>query len=50
MRPMLLLFTADASEKVVGTPAIDLFNRLEAAVRCCPFALLADSNDTGRAL
>jgi hypothetical protein len=50
MRPMLLLFTADASEKVVGSPSTDLFNRLEAAVRCGPFALPADSDDTGRAL
>jgi hypothetical protein len=50
MRSMLLLLTADASEKVVGSPSIDLFNRLEAAVRCRPFALPADSDDTGPAL
>jgi hypothetical protein len=50
MRPMLLLFTADASEKMVGIPPIDLFDRLEAAGRCGPFALLADSDDPGRAL
>jgi hypothetical protein len=47
---MLPLFTADASEKVVGIPPIDLFNRLGAAVRCGPFALPADSDATGRAL
>ena len=50
MRPMLLLLTADASEKVVGRLSVDLFNRLEVAVRCGPFALPADSDDTGRAL
>ena len=50
MRPMLLLLTSDASEKVVGIPPIDLFNRLEAAARCGPFALPADSADPGRDL
>jgi hypothetical protein len=50
MRPMLLFLTADASEKVVGTPPIHSFNRLDAAVRCGPFALPADSADPGRAL
>ena len=50
MRSMLLLLTSDASEKVVGTPSIDLFNRFEAVVRCGPFALPADSNDNGRDL
>ena len=50
MRPMLLLFTADASEKVVGSPPIDIFNRLEAAVGCGPFVLPADSDDPGRDL
>jgi hypothetical protein len=50
MRPMLLFLTSDASEKVVGSPSIDLFNRLEAVVRCGPFSLPADSDDTGRAL
>ncbi len=50
MRPMLLLFTADASEKVTGTSPIELFNRLEAAARCGPFALPADSDDTCRDL
>jgi hypothetical protein len=50
MRPMLLLLTSDASEKVVGTPSIDLFNRLDAVVRCGPFALPADSDDPGRGL
>jgi hypothetical protein len=50
MWPMLLLLTADASEKVVGTPSVDLFNRLEAAARCGPFALPADSDDTCRDL
>ena len=47
---MLLLLTADASEKVVGIPTLDLFNRLEAAVRCGPFALLADFDDPSRDL
>ena len=47
---MLPLLTADASEKVVEIPPIDHFNRLEAVVRCGPFALPADSNDTGRDL
>ena len=47
---MLLLLISDASEKVVGTPPIDSFNRIEAAVRCGPFALPADSDDTVRAL
>ena len=50
MRPMLPLLTSDASEKVVGIPPIDLFNRLEAAVRCGPFALPADSDDPSRDL
>jgi hypothetical protein len=50
MRSMLLLLTADASEKVVGSPSIDLFNRLDAAVRCGPFALPAGPDDTGRGL
>ena len=50
MRPMLLLFTADASEKETGAPPIHFFNRLEAAVRCGRFALPADSADTGRDL
>jgi hypothetical protein len=50
MRPMLLFLTSNASEKVVGIPAIDHFNRLEAAVGCGPFALPADSADPGRAL
>ena len=50
MRPMLLLLTGDASEKWAGTPPIHSFNRLEAAVRCGPFAQPADSDDTGRAL
>ena len=50
MRSMLLLLTADASEKVVGSPSIDLFNRLGAAARCGPFALLADLADPGRDL
>ena len=50
MRPMLLLLTSDASEKVVGRLSVDLFNRLEAAVRCGPFALPADSDDPGRDL
>ena len=50
MRPMLLLLTADASEKVTGTPPIELFNRLEVIVRCGPFALPADSDDPGRDL
>ena len=47
---MLLFLTADASEKVVGIPPIDIFIRLEAAVRCGPFALPADSDDPGRDL
>ena len=47
---MLLLFTADASEKVVGSPPIDLFNRLEAAVGCGPFALPAESENGNRDL
>ena len=50
MRPMLPLFTTDASEKVTGTSPIELFNRLEAAARCGPFALPAASDDTGRDL
>ena len=50
MRPMLPVFTADASEIVTGTPPIHSFNRLEAAVRCGPFALRADSDDPGRDL
>jgi hypothetical protein len=50
MRPMLLLLTSDASEKVVGRPLIHSFNRLEAVVRCGPFALPADSDDPGRDL
>ena len=50
MRAMLLLLTSDASEKVMGIPSIDLFNRLEAAVCCCPFALPADSDEPGRDL
>ena len=50
MRPMLLLLTADASEKVMGTPPVDLFNRFEAAVRCGPFALPADFDDPSRDL
>ena len=50
MRPMLLLLTADASEKVTGTPPIHSFNRLEAFIRCCLFALPADSDDLGRDL
>ena len=50
MRAMLLLLTSDASEKVMGIPSIDLFNRLEAVVRCRPFALPADSDDPGRDL
>ena len=50
MRPMLLLFTADASEKATGTPPIHSSNRLEAVVRCGPFALPADSDDAGRGL
>jgi len=50
MRPMLLLFTSDASEKVTGTPSPHSFNCLEASVRCGPFALPADSADTGRDL
>ena len=50
MRPMLPLLTADASEKVVGRLSVDLFNRLELIARCGPFALPADSDDTGRDL
>ena len=50
MRPMLLLLTGDASEKWAGTPPIHSFNRLEATDRCGPFALPADSDDTGRDL
>jgi hypothetical protein len=50
MRAMLPLLTSDASEKVVGRSSVDHFNRLEAAVRCGPFALPADSDDTVRAL
>jgi hypothetical protein len=47
---MLPLLTADASEKVVGSPPIDHFNRLEAAARSGPFGLPSDSDDTGRDL
>ena len=47
---MLLLLTEDASEKVTGTPPVHSFNRLEAADRCGPFALPADSGVTGRDL
>ena len=50
MRPMLLFLPADASEKVTGTPQVHFFNRLEAAARCGPFALPADSDDPGRDL
>jgi hypothetical protein len=50
MRPMLLFLTADASEKVVGRPTLDLFNRLEVTARCGPFALPADSDAPGRDL
>ena len=50
MWSMLPLLTADASEKVVGRLSVDLFNRLEAAVRGGPFALSADLADPGRDL
>ena len=50
MRPMLLFLTSDASEIVTGTPPVHSFNRLEATDRCGPFALPADSADTGRDL